>query len=241
MGTTLELNTMDSTHFNATPDSEPADSPGPLSDRDRWNKKYLASPNSAAPDTPDEFLTRAFSRFVSPLFPRGGSALDLAGGAGRNAIWLAKQGWEVTLMDISDVGIERATQRAGPLRSHIHFVVDDLTHFKASQIGFDLIIVFFFLERNIFSEIVKSLRPGGLLIYKTLIDKAVSDKAVADHATKTGNCEEGKRTMNPAYRLKPGELPGLVDGLTVLHYREDGDGEAVAELVAKGVAPRHLV
>jgi hypothetical protein len=39
--------------------------------------------------------------------------------------------------------------------------------------------------------------------------------------------------MNPAYLLKPGELPGLVEGLTVLHYREDGDGEAVAELVAR--------
>jgi tellurite methyltransferase len=226
MGSALELKAMTSKQkkslFNASPDSEPANSQGPLSDRDRWNNKYLESAN-ATPETPDEFLIRAFSLFVFPVFPRGGSALDLAGGAGRNAIWLAKQGWQVTLMDISDVGIERARQRAGPLGSHIHFVVDDLIHFEASQIGFDLIVVFFFLERNILAEIVKSLRPGGLLIYKTLIDRT----------KKTGNFDEGKLTMNPAYLLKTGELPRLVDGLTVLHHHEDGDGEAVAELVAK--------
>jgi 2-polyprenyl-3-methyl-5-hydroxy-6-metoxy-1,4-benzoquinol methylase len=231
MGATLELKTMTSTQkksfFNTSPES-PANSQGPLSDRDRWNNKYLASASSAAQEAPDEFLTRAFSQYVVPVFPRGGSVLDLAGGAGPNAIWLAKQGWEVTLMDISDVGIERARQRAGPLGSHIHFVVDDLTHFQASQIRFDLVIVFFFLERHIFAEIVKSLRPGGFLIYKTLINKILLDKT-----RMTRNLEEGKRAMNPAYLLKPGELPGLVEGLTVLHYREDGDGEAVAELVAR--------
>jgi tellurite methyltransferase len=204
--------------FNASADPESPRSSGPLTDRDRWNSKYLASAESATPDGPDEFLTRAFSQYVLPVFPRGGSALDLAGGAGRNAIWLAKQGWEVTLIDISDIGIERARQRAGPLGSHIHFVVDDLIHFKASQIRFDLVIVFFFLERNIFAEIIKSLRPGGLLIYKTRTSE---------------NFEAGKRTINPAYLLEAGELPGLVDGLEILHHREYCEGEAVAELVAR--------
>jgi Methylase involved in ubiquinone/menaquinone biosynthesis len=170
------------------------------------------------PEAPDEFLVRAFSPHVLPAFPQKGSALDLAGGAGRNAIWLAKQGWEVTLMDISDIGIERARQRAGPLGSHIHFVVDDLTHFKASQIRFDLVIVFFFLERNIFAEIIKSLRPGGLLIYKTRTYE---------------NFKGGKSTINPAYLLEAGELPRLVEGLTVLHHRENCEGEAVAELIAR--------
>lgn len=216
------METMDATEhksfFNASADPESPRSSGPLTDSDRWNSKYLASAESATPDGPDEFLTRAFSQYVLPVFPRGGSALDLAGGAGRNAIWLAKQGWEVTLIDISDIGIERARQRAGPLGSHIHFVVDDLIHFKASQIRFDLVIVFFFLERNIFAEIIKSLRPGGLLIYKTRTSE---------------NLREGKRTINPAYLLKAGELPRLAKELTILHHHEDCGGEAVAELVAK--------
>lgn len=208
----------DRSFLNDGADPESARSVGPLTDRDRWNRKYLASAENAMPEAPDEFLVRAFSPHVLPAFPQKGSALDLAGGAGRNAIWLAKQGWEVTLMDISDIGIERARQRAGPLGSHIHFVVDDLTHFKASQIRFDLVIVFFFLERNIFAEIIKSLRPGGLLIYKTRTYE---------------NFKGGKSTINPAYLLEAGELPRLVEGLTVLHHRENCEGEAVAELIAR--------
>jgi SAM-dependent methyltransferase len=201
------------------PDLEHEGTKGQLSDRDRWNKKYLGSDGMATPDDTDEFLLRAFWQYVLPLFPQAGSALDLAGGAGRNAIWLAKQGWEVTLIDISDVGIERARQKAGPLGSHMRFVVDDLTHYKAAQIGFDLVIVFFFLERNIFAEILKSLRPGGLLIYKTRTDQIESTA--------------GSPTINPAYLLKPGELLRLANGLTVLHHREDCEGEATAELVAR--------
>ena len=82
---------------------------------------------------PDDFLLKAFSEYIQPAFPQGGCALDFAGGAGRNAIWLAKQGWEVTLIDISETGVEQARQAAGPLASHIQFVVDDLTEYKASQ------------------------------------------------------------------------------------------------------------
>jgi len=69
---------------------------------------------------PDSLLARAFSKFIRPLFPAGENALDLAGGGGRHAIWLARQGWEVTLIDISETGVEQARQKAGPLASHIH-------------------------------------------------------------------------------------------------------------------------
>ncbi|MFZ0797134.1 MAG: class I SAM-dependent methyltransferase, partial [Terriglobales bacterium] len=97
-------------------------------EREHWNRKYREAPGSWL--VPDSFLQAAFSKYILPLFPHGGSALDLAGGAGRHAIWLAKQGWEVTLIDISETGAEQARQNAGPLASHIHVVVDDLTHFK---------------------------------------------------------------------------------------------------------------
>src|ERR1700688_2220302 len=102
-------------------------------ERERWNQKYRESAGASASMVPDPFLVRAFSEYVLPLFPHGGSALDLAGGAGRHAIWLAKQGWEVTLIDISETAVEQARQNAGGLASQIHFVVDDLTRFAASQ------------------------------------------------------------------------------------------------------------
>ncbi len=170
----------------------------------------------------DPFLSDAFSEYILPAFPHGGRALDLAGGAGRHAIWLAKQGWEVTLIDISKEGIEQARQNAGSLTSHIHFVVDDLTQFKASQThlgsGFDLVMAFFYLERGIFSEIVSVLRLGGLLVYKT---HTLAQTTLVGGPT------------NPNYLLEPGALLRLTSGLRTLHYREQSAEKAAAELVAK--------
>ena len=191
-------------------------------ERERWNKKYREAPGASASMTPDPFLLRTFSEYVLPLFPNGGSALDLAGGAGRHSIWLAKQGWEVTLIDISETGVEQARQNAGPLASHIHFVVDDLTHFKAAQTqldaGFELVMAFFYLERRIFSEMLKAMRPGALLLYKTY--------TVAQAKLAGG-------PKNPEYLLEPGELLRPADGLSVLHYREETAETATAELVAR--------
>ncbi len=186
-------------------------------ERERWNQKYREAPGAGKRTVPDPFLLRAFSEYILPLFPHGGSALDLAGGAGRHAIWLAKRGWEVTLIDISETGVEQARQHAGPLASHVHFVVDDLTDFKASQTQFEVVMVFFYLERKSFSEMVKAVRPGGLLVYKTYtLEQA---KLVAG-------------PKNPAHLLKPGELLQLADGLRILHYQEEVAEKATAELVA---------
>lgn len=189
-------------------------------ERERWNRKYRESPGSWL--EPDAFLMRAFSEYIRPLFPDGGRALDLAGGAGRHAIWLAKQGWEVTLIDISETGVEQARQNAGPLASHIHFVVDDLTGFTASQThfekAFDVVMVFFFLERKIFPEIVKAIRPGGLLVYKTL---------TLEQMKLAGGPKD------PAHLLEAGELLQLAAGLQVLHYSEEVAEKATAELVAR--------
>ena len=218
----------------------------PDNERERWNQKYREVSGASASMAPDPFLVRAFSEYILPLFPRGGSALDLAGGAGRHSIWLAKQGWEITLIDISATGVEQARQNAGPLASHIHFVVDDLTHFKAAQTefdaGFNMVMAFFYLERRIFSEMLKAVRPGGLLVYKT-------------YTRAQAKLAGGPK--NPAYLLEPGELlrlgnayggvtgasrvqPGgdarfstSGNGLRVLHYCEETAEKATAELVAR--------
>jgi tellurite methyltransferase len=186
--------------------------------RERWDRRYREAAGTSTWTEPDAFLTRAFSEWIEPAFPEGGSGLDLAGGAGRNAIWLARQGWKVTLIDISETGIEQARQHAGPLATHMHFVVDDLTHFKASQTHFDVVMAFFYLDRQIFPEIVKAVKPGGLLIHKTL------------------TVEQLKLAGGPkdrAHLLEPGELLQLADGLQVLHYREEVAKKATAELVAR--------
>jgi tellurite methyltransferase len=184
--------------------------------RERWNEKYRSSPASWL--EPDAFLPWAFSRFIQPAFPDGGKALDFAGGAGRHALWLAQQGWDVTLIDISETGVALAQQKAGPLARRLHCVVDDLTGFRASQNQYDLVMVFYYLDRTIFPEIVRSLRPGGFLLYKT------------------HTLEQLKRARGPkdaAYLLEPGELVRLASGLRVLWEREEVSEKATAEIVAK--------
>lgn len=186
--------------------------------RDRWNQKYREAAGTEIWTIPDDFLLKAFAEYIQPAFPPGGRALDFAGGAGRNAIWLAKQGWEVTLIDFSDTGVDQARQSAGPLASSIHFVVDDLTRYKASQTQYDVVMAFFFLERATFAEMVRTVRPGGLLIYKT-------------HTTAQMNLEGGPK--NPEHLLVPGELRELAEGMRIMHYREAVAKKATAELVAR--------
>ena len=185
-------------------------------ERERWNRKYRESPDSWR--EPDPFLLRAFSEHIRPRFPDGGHALDLAGGAGRHAIWLARQSWKVTLIDIANAGIEIARENAGSFASNVDFVEDDLGSFQAPQMQFDLVLAFFYLERRIFPEIVKAIRPGGLLIYKTLTRSQL---------------ELAGGPKDPAYLLEEGELPRLAAGLQILFYREQIAEKATAELVAR--------
>lgn len=184
--------------------------------RERWNEKYRTSPESWI--EPDAFLPWAFRQFIQPEFPNGGRALDFAGGAGRHALWLAQQGWDVTLIDISETGVELARQKAGPLAPHIHCVVDDLTQFRASQTQFDVVMGFYYLDRRIFPEIVRVLRPGGLLLYKTY------------------TLEQLKLASGPkdaSRLLEAGELSRLVAGLRVLWEQETVSEKATAEIVAR--------
>ena len=189
--------------------------PSDSTERERWNQKYRENPGAWL--EPDPFLARAFSEYVQPLFPRG-DALDFAGGAGRHAIWLAKQGWDVTLIDVSETGVELTRQNAGPLASHIHLVIDDLTQFRASQMQFDVVMGFFYLEREIFPEIVKAVRPGGVLLYKTY---------TTDQLKLPGGPKDA------SHLLAPGELLRLVGGMRVLHSCETIAEKATAEIVAR--------
>lgn len=193
-------------------------------ERERWNEKYRASPESWI--EPDEFLPWAFRKFIRPAFPNGGHALDFAGGAGRHALWLAQQGWDVTLMDISEAGVELARQKAGALAPRLHGVVDDLTDFRASETRYDLVMAFYYLDRRVFPEIVCALRPGGLLLYKT-------------HTIEQLRLASGPK--DASHLLQPGELPRLAAGLQVLWTREAVEKKATAEMVArKEVGGRRL-
>src|SRR3954452_21775663 len=186
------------------------------SERDTWNRRYREG--SHASREPDPLLLHAYENFIAPLFPDAGRALELAGGVGRHAIWMAEHGWQVTLSDISEVAIERARQSAGKLETRIEFRVQDLTTSHCGSGAYDVALVFFYLDRDIFSKLVDSLRPGGLLIYKTYTHMAPM---------------LGKGPTHPMHLLQENELLRAFAGMTVLHYEETIRGRAIAELVAR--------
>jgi SAM-dependent methyltransferase len=123
-----------------------------------WDDRYAAS-ELVWSAGPHEFL---------PPLVEGlgvGTALDLACGEGRNAIWLGQQGWDVTGVDFSPVGIAKAKQLAG--KTHVNWVVGDATTFDSGQ-KFDLVVIFYLhLDHASFTSAVaaavKAMAEGGTL------------------------------------------------------------------------------
>jgi SAM-dependent methyltransferase len=87
-------------------------------------------------------------------------------GEGRNALYLAGQGWEVTGFDISDVGVRMARDEAKKKGLKLEAVVDDVDRFDYGTDRWDLVIGMYMhglITRNA-GKIVASLKPGGLLV-----------------------------------------------------------------------------
>ncbi|HEY6446841.1 MAG TPA: class I SAM-dependent methyltransferase [Acidobacteriaceae bacterium] len=185
-----------------------------MTDRDRWNAKFVAG--EAQLSEPDPLLLEA----CSDLPP--GNALDLAGGAGRHAIWLAQHGWRVLLTDVSDEGLALAAQRSAEAAVALTFRRESVEETLAwatkyqdvYDLRFDLITVFLFLAREHFSALPLLLAPGGRLIYKTC----------------TSEHRRFQERHSLAYALHPGELGKAFPALETILYRE---ADGIAELVAK--------
>src|SRR5664279_5663327 len=133
--------------------------------RIEWDRRHAEGSHS--PLTPDPFFVSAYEQFVAPNVKYVGRALDIAGGIGRHALYLAERGWLVTLMDISDVALKQARRHAEQQDVHIFAEQVDLTEAQLPEDAFDLTVVFFYLERGLLPRIAAALRPGGMLIYKT--------------------------------------------------------------------------
>ncbi len=111
---------------------------------------------------PNRFLIET----VATLQP--GRALDVGMGEGRNAIYLAQKGWDVTGIDLSDVGIAKARERARSLGLRINAVVEDVNRFPFGAAQWDLICLLYFVidesMPNLRQRIATALKPGGLAI-----------------------------------------------------------------------------
>lgn len=98
-----------------------------------WGERYAASDLvwSAGPN-------RTVADEVEGL--KAGAALDLGAGEGRNALWLAEQGWTVTAVDFSVVGLAKAQRIARQRGLQLTTVVADVTRYHPEQ-TYDLVLL----------------------------------------------------------------------------------------------------
>lgn len=179
-------------------------------ERDKWDARYASGDVNTEPSS---FLVDML-KFV----PRRGRALDVAGGAGRNAIVLARRGLDTTVVDISDVALERAVAEGRTAGVELTTVQADLDADPFPSGPWDVVLVFHYLNRLLFPPITSELAPGGVL--------------VACIAT-TRNRERNERPP-PPHLLDEGELPGLIGDLGVVHYEESWrEDRHEARLVAR--------
>jgi SAM-dependent methyltransferase len=186
-----------------------------------WDRKYEEGLPSLT--KPDPFFVSAYERLVDPSFPNAGKALDLAAGLGRHTLWLAERGWQVSAVDVSEVALGKLGQAAGQLSARIDLIAIDAAEYALEPAAFDLIVLFYHLDRSLFPKIVSALKPGGLFIGKMAV-QWVSETALAEA------------------RFKPlgrNELWSLVPGLQIIdHHERPVRDRGVVEFVGRKPAFR---
>lgn len=184
-------------------------------DREKWQRRYGERSYSARTH-PTALLEEWLARL-----PRG-RALDLACGAGRNALYLAAAGYRVDAMDIATVALERGARTALELGVEVNWIDVDLDTVELVADSYDLVVVARYLNRRLTDALLNSLRDGGYLLYE---QHFLTEQEV-----------DGPRARS--FRLEPNELLEMFRALRVLYYREDlmadGDGRtmALAQLIA---------
>ena len=180
------------------------------SDREKWDRRY-AEGSYRSRTHPSPFLQERL-----PDLPRG-RALDLACGAGRNALCLAEAGYEVEAVDISGVAIERGRTAARDRRLEVQWRVADLDDFDPPPARYDLITVIRYTNRAMMERLPEGLIEGGMLL--------------VEHHLLTSEPVAGPTSRD--FRLAPNELIDLYHRrLRVLFHDErispDPDGQRVA-------------
>jgi tellurite methyltransferase len=180
-----------------------------------WDERYRQKGHAcehfeAAPTE----LVRNVARQLRP-----GSALDLACGTGRNALWLRREGWRVTAVDGSSIAIEALRTEAQ--RQHLVLqadVADLQAGYRIEEASWDLIVIAYYLQRDLFEPAKRGIVPGGVLV------------AIVHTA------EPGEEPTES--RLRAGELKRYFAGWDIMREYEGQPNDSthkrrVAEIVAQ--------
>jgi tellurite methyltransferase len=173
-----------------------------------------------------------------PLLP-GGPALDLACGSGRHTLLLASRRQAVTAVDWSGTALDILESRARKAKLHvsrdeaanlaesekrgIRLIQANLEEIRLPEVAFSLILSLQYLQRSLFAQMERALKPGGMLLFETFTKAQL-------------NYSGGPR--NPSHLLELGELRTAFPELHLLFYRELNAGQGIASLVAQKSGPK---
>ena len=130
-----------------------------MSKRDAWNERY-AGQDLVWGLAPNRFVEGEFSGLAP------GAVLDLACGEGRNAIWLASQGWRATAVDFSSVAVARGRELAAKKGVDVAFIEADVTQWKPEEGAYAAVVVAYLQipeadRRRVWARMRAALTPDG--------------------------------------------------------------------------------
>ena len=148
------------------------------------------------------------------------TAIDLGCGGGRDAVFLAKQGWQVTAIDSEARVIKRAKQLAARAGASVKFRCCDLKKEGClTDQSFDLVMVMRFLNRDLYEPIKTMVKPGGWIVFQTFVE----------------GVEKFYSPKNPNFILKVGELTQVFSDFKIITDRMETllDGRPVVSFIAQ--------
>jgi SAM-dependent methyltransferase len=196
-------------------------------DREKWNEHYRGRP-CAEMSGPNALLVEWLPRLEVPSTRP--LAVDVACGEGRHALYLARHGWRVEAMDISDVALAHLDAKARAEGLDITCLQRDFepeppaTMPSLDEARYDLAVVMRYTNLPLLAQLASALRPGGYLVAEAYLRADAPDG--------------GPR--NPAYRVAPGEFESAIArDLEIVTAREgaatgrSGLPAAVVQVVAR--------
>lgn len=142
-----------------------------------WNERYSEAEYIFGTE-PNDFLKEQFEHI-----PAGGHVLCLAEGEGRNAVFLAEQGYQVTAMDLSDVGLNKALKLASKRGVDITTQIADLASYQFGEGEWDGIVSIWVhmpetVRQYVHAQITPALKPSGVFILEAYTDQQLTMDAV---------------------------------------------------------------
>jgi SAM-dependent methyltransferase len=185
-----------------------------MREREKWEGRYLDPERPFYGREPSAFLVR-----LLPVLPEGGRCLDLGGGQGRNAVFLARRGWAVVMVDVAIAGVACARASGRAFDVPLAVVAADLAEgaLVIPEATFDLVLMINYHDHAAVGAAARWLRPGGALLVEGFAREQL------------GRSSGGPQ--DPAMLYQPNELLRLASGLRVVWYED--------RLITDDDNPRH--